>query len=302
MPKMTILLEGKDKYRQRKFLAGIITDRKKAKVSIFEFGPKNEDISHLTDEIRQTSMFKEQKLLIIFGLLENIGVGKDVLSLLERCVGSPETTLILVEDKAVPKKKSLLDLIDEAHDIGPIKGTELENWAGSEFRSRGGEIDGLALKRLIGITGNDLWALSNEIDKIVAYKNGLKASVDDIVLLVKPKIETDIFKAIDSLVERDKKGALKLVYAHLEKGDSVSYILWMIGLQFRNLNLVKNDNGSATELGLHPYVFGKISRQARRFSKGELKNIYDRIVSNDTDIKTGKIEVGTALDLFIFAL
>ena len=299
---MTILLQGKDKYRQRSSLMRIISDRKRSKISFFEFDSKSEGIDRLTDEIRQRSIFKEEKLLIVFGLLENIGVGKEVLSLLERPTKSSEITLVLVEDKAVPKKKSLLDLIDKTIDVNPIKNSDLEAWAISEFRSRGGEIDGLALKRLIEITGNDLWALSNEIDKMIAYKKGLKASIKDITILVRPRIETDIFKAIDAMAERDRKKALKLIYSHLEKGDPISYILSMIGFQFRNLNLVKNDNGTASELGLNPYVFSKNSKQSRQFSKDELKKIYNRIVSSDIGIKTGKIEAETALDLFIFNL
>ena len=302
MSKMTILLQGNDKYRQRRSLMEIMADRKRAKTSFFEFGSKSEGIGPLMEETRQRSIFKEEKLLIVFGLLENIGTEKEVLSLLERSAKSSEITLVLVEDKAVPKKKSLLDLIDETFDVSPIKSSKLEEWTISEFRLRGGEIDGLALKRLIEITGNDLWTLSNEIDKIIAYQKGSKASVKDIMTLVKPRIEADIFKAIDAMGERDKKKALKLIYSHLEKGDSVSYILSMIGSQFRNLNLVKNDNGTANELGLHPYVFGKTSKQARRFSKNELKEIYGRIVSSDAGIKTGKIEAETALDLFIFSL
>ena len=299
---MTILLQGKDKYRQRNSLMKIMADRKGAKISFFEFSSKSEGVTHLTDEIRQRSIFKEEKLLIVFGLLENIGTGKEILSLLKMFAKSSEITLVLVEDKAIPKKKSLLDLIDQTLDVSPIKSSDLEAWAISEFRSRGGEIDGLALKRLIETTGNDLWALSNEIDKIIAYKKGSKASVQDITTLVKPRIEADIFKAIDAMAERDRRKALKLIYSHLEKGDSVPYILSMIGFQFRNLNLVKNDNGTANELGLHPYVFSKTSKQSRQFSKDELKKIYSRIVSGDAGIKTGKIEAEAALDLFIFSL
>ena len=296
---MIILLQGKDRYRQKEVLRKII---KNHKVSLFEFNSKSDNINHLINKTRQRSIFKEEKLFIVSNLLENIGAGKEVLSFLENCSGSSEMTLVLVEEKAIPKKKSLMDLIDKIYDINPIKGKELENWIKSEFCSRGGEIDDLALKELIMLTGNDLWALSNEIDKIVSYKKGLRASVADIVLLVKPKIETDIFRAIDALANKDKRRALNMVYAHLEKGVPVSYILSMIGFQFRNLNLVKNDNGSAIELELHPYVFNKTTNQSRRFSKDELKDIYSRIVSSDAGIKTGKIEAGTALDLFIFNL
>ncbi len=299
---MIILLKGKDKYRQTKVLKEILLKYDKAKVSSFEFGSDNDGIGSLTDEERQTSIFREKKLLITFGLLENFGVGKDLIPFLKRCTGSGDTVLVLVEEKAFPKRKAISDLIGETHDVGPIKEDQLESWVRSEFRSRGGDIDAQALRRLVGIVGNDLWALSGEIDKLISYTAGEKASLKEVSILVKPKLETDIFKAIDAMAAKDRKTALKLVYAHLEKGDSIPYILSMIGFQFRNLNLVKNDNGSAADLGLHPFVFRKASAQSKRFSKDELREIYGKIVSGDVGIKTGKAEPGAALDLFIFGL
>ncbi len=299
---MIILLQGKDKYRQTRALKEVISEREKAKISFFEFGPSDEGIGLLNDEERQTSIFREKKLLIVSGLLERLGTGGDVIPFLKRCAESDDTTLVLVEEKAIPKRKAISDLIGETRDVTPIKNDRLEEWVHSEFRSRGGKIDAQALRRLVAIIGNDLWALSGEIDKLIAYADGSDVSSGDVSLLVKPKVETDIFKAIDAMASRDRKTALKLVYAHLEKGDSVPYMLSMIAFQFRNLNLVKNDNGSAADLGLHPFVFSKASNQSNRFSGKELREIYDKIVSGDVGIKTGKAEPGAALDLFIFGL
>ncbi len=299
---MIILLQGKDKYRQTRTLKEIVSKFGKAKILSFEFGPNETDIRPLAEEEKQTSIFKEKKILITFGFLENVGTQKDIIPFLKTCANSNDTILILVEEKPVPKKEAILNLIGETYDVGPIKDGRLKSWALSEFHSRGGDVETEALRELIGIVGDDLWALSSEIDKLICYTNGAKVSLKDVSLLVKPKFETDIFKAIDAMAAKDRKMALKLVYAHLEKGDSVSYILSMIGFQFRNLNLVKNDSGSAVDLGLHPFVFRKALGQSRQFSKKELKEIYHRMVASDVGIKTGKIESGAALDLFIFGL
>ena len=65
--------------------------------------------------------------------------------------------------------------------------------------------------------------------------------------------------------------------------------------QFRNLLTVK----SGAKLKTHPYVLQKTIRQAKFFSFDELKKIYRRIFQVDLDIKTGKVDPNTALDLFI---
>jgi len=142
------------------------------------------------------------------------------------------------------------------------------------------------------------------------YKKKQEIGEEDVELLVRPKIETDIFKTIDAISSRNKKQALLLIHKHLEKGDSPLYLLSMINFQFRNLLLVKsceskaelyvNDTRILSEkLKLHPYVIRKSIQQARRFTIDELKKIYQKIFQADLNIKTGKIDPQTALDLLI---
>ena len=50
---------------------------------------------------------------------------------------------------------------------------------------------------------------------------------------------------------------------------------------------------------MHPYVIQKSTQQTRKFNFEELKKIYQKIFQVDLDIKTGKIEPETAIDLLI---
>jgi len=154
--------------------------------------------------------------------------------------------------------------------------------------------------------GNDLWQITNEIKKLVNYKNGQRIEIKDVELLVKPKIETDIFKTIDFLASKNKKQALKLIHKHLEKGDHPLYLLSMINFQFRNLltikDLIKKSSSPyflSKITNLHPYLVKKSYTQAQKFTLEELKKIYQKIFETDFQIKTGKIAPETALDLLI---
>jgi len=128
----------------------------------------------------------------------------------------------------------------------------------------------------------------------------------DIELLIKPKIETDIFQTIDAIAEKNKKRAFKFIKAHLEKGDSPFYLFSMINFQFRNLLIIKDlmeKNLSPYSLNhLHPYVIKKSISLLEKFSFSELKKIYQKIFQLDLDVKTGKIEPEMALDLLITEL
>jgi len=141
---------------------------------------------------------------------------------------------------------------------------------------------------------------------LVNFKRRQKIELKDTELLIKPKIETDIFKTIDSLAAKNKKQALELIHKHLEKGDNPLYLLSMINFQFRNIIAVKdliekNKPYSVIlqQTKLHPFVVKKSYWQAQKFSFPELKKIYQKIFQVDLAIKTGKIDSGLALDTLI---
>lgn len=144
---------------------------------------------------------------------------------------------------------------------------------------------------------------------MVSYRNKKEILLKDVENLVKPEIESDIFKTIDAIAQKNKNLALKLIHKHLEKGDSPYYLFSMINFQFRNLLMVKSQLQSGNyfpriydlsrKLGMHPFVVEKTVRQTKKFSLEELRKIYRKIFKTDIYIKTGRIESQVALDLFL---
>ena len=76
------------------------------------------------------------------------------------------------------------------------------------------------------------------------------------------------------------------------------YLLDRFVYQFRNLIKVKT--GKCADL--HPFVFRKTQSQARNFSFEELKKIYRKLLEIDLDMKTGRVDARTALELFVTEL
>jgi DNA polymerase-3 subunit delta len=162
---------------------------------------------------------------------------------------------------------------------------------------------------LINFVGKDLWQMSQEIRKLSAYKLKGIIQVKDVELLVVPKIETDIFKTIDAIAQKNKELALLLLHKHLAKGDAPLYLLSMINFQFRNLLVVKdfmenrcNTYNNLRIPGMHPYVARKSSAQAQNFTFDKLKKIYYKLLAIDTKIKTGKVDARMALDMFVIGI
>lgn len=302
---MLIFLYGLDTYRSRQKLNEIIEHYKKVHKSGLNFkifDGENLNYQDFKDEFRQTSMFNEKKMFIIKNIFSNSEFQESFLEDAKNFINLANITIFYEEGE--PSQSVFFKFLTKnakAQEFKLLEGQKLKNWAKKEFEKCQTRIDPQALDVLIGFVGNDLWQLSNEIKKLVTFKKsppfarGKEIATKDVVLLVRPKIEADIFKTIDAIALRNKKRAISLVHKHLEKGDSPLYLLSMINFQLRNLLMVKTSNN----LKLHPYVMKKTSFQARGFTIEELKKIYHKLFQVDLDIKTGKIEPGMALDLFL---
>jgi DNA polymerase-3 subunit delta len=326
---MFIFLYGTDNYRSRQKLNEIIKHYKKIhknELNLRYFDGENLNFQDFREKIQQFSIFKEKKLIILFNFFSNtraLAKGKDERSssLIEikkrfleeeaknKFLSKIEEIIVFYEEEKVSEKDAFYFFLKkhaQCQEFKLLDEQKLKNWIEKEFLQYHFKINQKTIQTLINFVGNDLWQLSNEIRKLVSYKKNQKVEVEDVKLLVKPKIEVDVFKTIDAIALKDKKGALFLIHKHLEKGDNPLYLLSMINFQFRNLLIIKDlieknrpfyTFGKKTQL--HPYVIKKTYSQTQKFTIEELKKIYQKIFQADLDIKTGKLNPQIALDLFI---
>jgi DNA polymerase-3 subunit delta len=308
---MIILLFGKDTYRSREKLKEIIEHYKevhKSGLSLMYFEEELLKFEDFKDKLFQVSMFNEKKLAVLVNVFSNTDFKEDFLKNQKEILGLKDI-IIFYEENDVPKGDKLFKLLREkakVQEFSPLEGVKLRSWIKKEVEGLGAKISPQALGKLIEFVGGNTWQLSNEIKKLVSFKQKKEIEVKDVELLVRAKIETDIFKTIDAIAQKDKKRALSLIHKHLERGDSPLYLLTMINFQFRNLLTVKD----LAEKGwpyyrilkaakLHPFVVKKSYQQAGKFSFLELKKIYQKIFQVDLSIKTGKVLPETALDLLL---
>ncbi|MFH1656727.1 MAG: DNA polymerase III subunit delta [Candidatus Nealsonbacteria bacterium] len=314
---MIIFIYGEDTYRARKKLKEIIEGYKKVHKSGFnlkylDFSEKQVDYNSFKDEIRQTSMFKEKKLVILANSLLNVEFKEAFLKNKKDFLESDDI-FVFYEEGAVDKRNTLYKFLEKntkSQMFDFLDGYKLKKWIEKEFDNHKTKIEPLALEKLIEYVGKNLWQMNNEITKLVNFKKSTKTiQVEDVELLIKSKIETDIFKTIDAIAQKNKKQAIKLLHKHLENGDSPLYILSMINFQFRNLLIIKDliekynpYNVIVKKSKLHPFVVRKSYSQSQQFTLSELKKIYQKIFQVDIDIKTGRVLPETGLDLLVAEL
>lgn len=308
---MIYFIYGEDSYRAKRKLEEIIKEYKKVHKSGLNLTYINADAVSFKDfysNLKITSMFAEKKLLVVRNIFNNAKVQEDFLANIKNLEQSKDIVVIYEDNVPDQRTKFFKVLRKQAkcQEFNYLSPALFKKWIMQEFGNNKAKISLEALDVLVNFVGNDLWQMSAEIKKLSNYKMGFTIKKEDVELLVKPNVESDIFKTIDALASKDKKKALSLIRQHLENSDNPIYLLSMIAYQFRNLLIIKElqDKGTPYGLitkksGLHPFVVQKTSYLCRQFSMLQLKKIYQKIFQVDSSVKTGKIEPETALNLLI---
>jgi len=306
---MLILLYGEDTFRSRGKLNEIIREyqtKHKTGLNLIRFNESSLDFDKIKQSIGAVSMFDEKKLIILENILKNKDFQERFFPYIKKNKLKDSQEIILViyqEGKIDVAIKRRVNLFEE---FKPLEGLDLANWTKKEITKHKVDIDQTSLKKLIAYVGNNLWQMNSEIGKLISYKAGGSISEQDIDLLVKSKVDLNIFKTLDALARKDKKTALRLLHEHISQGENENYLLSMFVYQLRTLIKLKDlvEKGTpfyslAEKSGLHPYVVKKSSDQIRNFSLGQLKRIYQRLLEIDSGIKTGRIDGLTALDILV---
>lgn len=200
---------------------------------------------------------------------------------------------------------------------------EFNSWLEKTIEKRGGKISKQNINRLAVLLGRgmeqkergsviaayDLHQASMEIDKLVAYCDGSEITAEDIELLVSSSVDMNIFSLIESIGNRDKGKALKIISGQIERGFNENYILTMLVYHFRNLIIVKGlvEAGVGLEdivrtTKMHPFVAQKNIQYCKNLSREHLFAVYGKLYNADISIKNGSMDPELALDLLVVAI
>lgn len=317
---MILFAYGNDSYLLREKVAGWIAQYKaknKNGFNIFFYTPKTFDIHEFKRSLLSVGMFAEKKLAVLEGFADSSHASA-LLSFMQDAAIKEKTDTFLIfteyleptgDKRAAEKKeasfaqnKLVSFLVKSAYKTEQLQtphGTKLREWARKEFQKRNTRADARAIEALIAAVPANLWFLSSEIEKLSLYTPSVSA--DDVALLVRRSISTDIFKTIDALSGRNKAAALSMLHEHLRSGNTPLSLLAMLSFQFRNIYMAKKLGASPFPkiLSLHPFVQQKARAQSRNFSLSEIERAYQKLFETDVAIKTGDMDGETALDVFV---
>jgi len=226
----------------------------------------------------------------------------------------PSTTTLVLVDGDVNKKGrnpllKPLSQVAEVKSFPKLKDNYVAKWVRERVKQSGGTISDEAVKLLVGLVGGDLWAMGNEIDKLLTYSAENNITEDDVRQLTSCSREANIFALVDAVFEGREKDAQQLLHRLLQDGAAPSYLLAMITRQLRLIVRAKDLIGTLSSpqiqgrLQLSDYPMGKLLKQAKTYDLERIKRAYHEVLEADIAIKTGKYgNDDLALDLLVINL
>lgn len=328
---MIFFIYGEDTYRSRQKLkelkTAFISKHDQGGLNVTHLDGEKLDIEKFRNAVSGSSFLADKRLIVVENLLsKNKGqkVFEEINDFLYASQELPKDNSLIFwegesfakkkfvskkDKKLTPKKTSLLNnfLAEEyCWQFEPLPNAQVVGWIQKKINEEKINISADALQALIAYIGNDLWQLSQDLEKLMAYCQGRDIATSDVELLVKAKFNDNVFHLADAISQKNKKLALRLLSGQLNGGNSFDEVFPMIIRQFRILLQIKEkvDNGFptthlASELNLHSFVVQKALVQALRYKLPQLKKIYSQLLDIDLQRKTGLNRPEILLDLLI---
>ena len=322
---MIHLFYGADGYSIKEAVAGLqeavgssqVLDANTTRLAAGEATP-----GHLVGLCAAVPFLADRRLVIVEGLLSSVegarsgggatdarasgsrgaaGRWRGLVAILQQEM-APTTDLVFLDGPLRRDNLLLRELapVAQVREFTPLSGAELGRWVSSRAAHRGVSISAGAVRLLVDLLGSDLWAQSNEMEKLTLYCGERGIGEEEVEALVAPAREARIFSAVDAVMEKNSRSALHLVSRLLESGVGVSYILSMLARQVRQVILAQEmlqrrlpSAQLGSRLGITaPYALRKTLEQARRSTAEGLRRTHGLMLEADVAIKTGRL--GTA--------
>lgn len=250
-------------------------------------------------QVQAIPLLATSRLVVIDNILKN--KDKAVQEVIKNSLESvPASTVILFVEQGMPDKRlglfKALNKPKVAEEFKAIEPYKLPRFIVSEVEARGGKIEKKAADLLAEFSGDNLWQLSNEIEKLLSFATA-EIKMDDVEILVARNITSNIFAMIDNLARGQKAGALTHLEALLESGEPPLRILSLINYQYRTIAQIKEASKTTSNqfaiskiTKLAPFQISKFLLLSQRFKFADLAGVYEKIARVDFEIKTGKIE------------
>lgn len=285
--------------------------------NITTFDTNINTIEEIIIEAGYLSMFQEEKYIIVKNA-NFFGTGKIndkdqnlLLNYLDN--PNPLATLIFLNNEKPDMRKKITKIIKEKYQlitIPNLKYYEIENRVANYFKKINLKIDNETLKYIVANSQNNYDLTMKEVAKIeLYYSSGDIIKYYDITQIISKNINTNNFLFIDALIEGNIEKSLMLLEDIKLTKTEPNIIISLIARDIRimlNIKKLLNENKREYEilkvLNLQDWQLDKYLKKAFPYKIAELEEILVKLAELDLDIKSGKKDRYTALELLILEM
>lgn len=237
----------------------------------------------------------EQNIDILDKYIDNINKDVNLIFIIEKDKLDDRKKIV----KKIKEKGKIIDCNTKKNNISVVK----------EFFD-GYKISDSDIKYLIDRVGDNLSIIYQESEKLKIYKLDDKViNKNDIDTCTTKAYDLDIFHLIENIVLKNKEKALESYYELIRNGEEPIKIIILLSNQFRLIFQSKklymmgySELNISQKLKVHPYAIKKALEKTRNFKEENLIDYLYKLAVLDENIKKGKIDANTGLELFIINL
>lgn len=222
--------------------------------------------------------------------------GKEILKYLEN--PNPYSILVFTEGQG-----TFFDKLKSKAEI--IECSKLTESGLREFIFQAADIDNMAAGLLIQFCLGDMGRISAELEKLKVYAQGEKITEDMVRLLVIKDLDYKAYELTDNLAKKNVDKAYEILNDMAKTGD-ISNVLSLLYNYFRRMLYAvitkESEADVAAKLNIKEFAVKSIRALGKNFGALKLKKITELLHRLDFEIKSGKTDKKSAIDIAVLGI
>lgn len=271
------------------------------------FEGKNPDVKEIISLADTMPFFADRRLILVDGSGFFKSAQEELAAYLPQM---PDTTCLVFAESEVDKRNRLYKRVKElgyAAELNKQDTAQLMRWAAGILGRDGRKISRPVMEYFLERTGDDMENIRMELEKLVCYTMGRDViTKEDVDAVGTVHVTSRVFDMVAAIVAGNTKKAMDLYEDLLTLKEPPMRILFLIARQFNQLLQIKEltaagkDKGAmASALKVPPFAVGKLTAQARAFTRDQILSWVTRCVETEEAVKTGRLSDRLAVELLI---
>ncbi len=275
--------------------------------------PSDADGFRIAEAAETFPFFSEKRMVVVeeSGIVSSKNKADNEDRLFEYLKNPLPSTVLVITASTPDKRKKGYKVLSQhtVVEFNALSDTELMGWIEKILRSFNLTIERSALLFLLEYADARPEALICELEKLASYKKTGVVDKNDILQIITPSSDYNIFNLTDALLRKDKKTALSLLSYMLTQREEPIYLLGAISKQYRQILMTKtllNDKVSKSEimstLKMKEFVFKKYEAICLKQTQSALNKAVELCLKTDEGLKTGAAFDEAALHALVLKL